>query len=224
VRRVDIFIGAGLGALLVGVTLTAPRWSRWLRQPVAPTTDPALSPDAATDAATEPDVEPEPTAAPAEVQRTINVKLLFEDPASGALVPEERSVIYHANLARQLRVVVEELLRGSQSGRKAPLPAETHVREVFVTARGIAYVDVSKEIAEKPLPGADAEMLAVFSLVNSITMNFPAVKRVQILIEGRVAETLAGHVDLSRPLLPDVTLLASSRVEPPAPAKDVPPS
>lgn len=203
-RRADILIGLGLGALLIAVPLTAHRWSRLLRQPVAAAEEPAG----------EADVEPEPTEAPADVKRTINVKLLFEDPGGAGLVPEERSVAYHASLSRQLRVVVEELMRGSAAGKLSPLPSEARVLEVFVTARGVAYVDVSKEIMEKQVAGASAEMLAVFSLVNSITMNFPAIKRVQILVDGRMTDTLAGHVDLSRPLLPDLTLLATSRATP----------
>jgi hypothetical protein len=210
-RRVDILIGAGLAALLVGVTLTAPRWSRWLRQPVAAVPSDDLG-------GAEADNEPEPTEAPADVKRTINVKLFFEDPGGGGLVSEERSVAYHASLSRQLRVVVEELLRGSMAGRISPLAGNTRVLEVFVTARGVAYVDLSKEIVEKPISGMEAEMFAVFSLVNSITMNFPAIKRVQILVDGRVAETLGGHVDLSHPLMPDPTLLAAARVPPAAPS------
>jgi hypothetical protein len=104
------------------------------------------------------------------------------------------------------------------AGRVSPLAGNARVLEVFVTARGVAYVDLSKEISEKPISGMDSEMLAVFSLVNSITMNFPAIKRVQILVDGRIAETLAGHVDLSHPLMPDPTLLAAARVPPVTPS------
>jgi hypothetical protein len=51
-------------------------------------------------------------------------------------------------------------------------------------------------------------------------VNFPAIRRVQILVDDHPAETLAGHVDLSRPLTPDMTLLASSTLSPvkPSPA------
>jgi hypothetical protein len=47
-------------------------------------------------------------------------------------------------------------------------------------------------------------------VVNSLSTSFPAVKRVQILVEDKPAETLAGHVDLTRPLPPDLTVLAAS--------------
>ena len=39
----------------------------------------------------------------------------------------------------------------------------------------------------------------MYSLVNSIVTNFPAVSRVQILVDDRPVTSLGGHVDLSRP-------------------------
>jgi hypothetical protein len=197
-KRADVLTAGGLVLLLVTVALTAPRWSRWLRQPVRGGTGEDVP------------AGPEPTAVPAEVVRTINVKLFFEDGHGRGLVLEERSVPYHASLSRQIQVVVEELLRGSRTGSLSPLAGNAKVLEVFVTARGAAYVDLSKEITAAQVPGARAELLAVYSLVNSVALNFPAIRRVQIMIDGQPAQTLAGHVDLSRPLLPDMTLLASS--------------
>ena len=37
-------------------------------------------------------------------------------------------------------------------------------------------------------------------LVDALTVNLPAISAVQVLIDGREVETLAGHVDLRRPL------------------------
>ena len=71
-----------------------------------------------------------------------------------------------------------------------------------MTARGVAYVDLSKEAAAGAAGGSEAELITVYSVVNSLTANFPAVKRVQILVEDKPAATLAGHVDLTRPLPP----------------------
>ena len=134
-----------------------------------------------------------------------------------ACVIEERTVSFSNDLSRQLRMVVEELVRGSQHRPPAhPRPRARSVLEVFVTARGMAYVDLSKEAATPPGAGSDDELLTVYSVVNSLTANFPAVKRVQILIEDRPVPTLAGHVDLSRPLPPDLTYLASATLTPAA--------
>jgi hypothetical protein len=197
-KRADLLTAAGLVALLVIVAFTSPRWSRLLRRPARVSADELAASAGAT---------PEPAPA-SEATRTINVKLFFEDPKGGGLVLEERSVEYHASLAKQLQVVVEELVRGSQTGAISPLAGNARVLEVFVTARGVAYVDLSKEISQGQHSASKAELLAVYSLVNSITLNFPAVKRVQILIDGSAVPTLAGHINLSRPLLPDMSLLA----------------
>ena len=50
----------------------------------------------------------------------------------------------------------------------------------------------------------------MYAVVNSLTANFPAVKRVQILVEDRQVTTLAGHVDLTRPLASDMTFLVGA--------------
>jgi hypothetical protein len=48
--------------------------------------------------------------------------------------------------------------------------------------------------------GALDELLTVYSVVNAVTTNLPAVRAVQILVDGHEVDTLAGHVDLRRPL------------------------
>jgi hypothetical protein len=42
------------------------------------------------------------------------------------------------------------------------------------------------------------------------------VKRVQVLVDDKPVETLSGHVDLSRPLLPDMTFLVQPKEPPPS--------
>ena len=43
-------------------------------------------------------------------------------------------------------------------------------------------------------------MFTVYALVNALTTNLPGVSAVQILINGQEVDTLAGHIDLRRPL------------------------
>lgn len=199
-RTANVATGLALLGLLVALTLTAPHWARVMRQPVAapPEEDPALASSGVTKAAS-----PE-----AEGERTISVKLYFESPDLSGLLPEDRSLPFSVELSRQLRTVVEELVRGSTTGLTSPLPADTKVLDVFVTARGVAFVSLSKEAAAGVVGGSTAELLTVYSVVNSITANFPAVKRVQLLLDDRPAVTFAGHVDVSRPLPPDMTFVA----------------
>jgi hypothetical protein len=201
--RPTILIALSLVLLLLIIGLLAPRWTRLLTRtvPEEETADEPLKPR-----------EEEP----AVVGRTINVKLFFQAPDQPGLAMEERTVPFSSDLGAQLQAVVGELVLGSKSGLVPTLPPETKVLDVFVSPRGVAYVDVSKEAATGT-GGSHEELLSVYSIVNSLAVNFPAVKRVQILVDDRPVATLAGHVDLSRPLPPDMTLLAAAAVAPASP-------
>jgi spore germination protein GerM len=203
-RRTLLLLVLALVALQTAVALTAPRWARLLRRPIAVSGD-----ESGAETPTPTPEDPSRT-----VQRSINVKLFFEAADRPGLALEERTVPYHSDLATQLRVVLEELIGGSRSGLVAPLPSATRVLEVFVSARGIAFVDLSGEVVAKDSGGSNEELYTVYSLVNTLTMNFPAVKRVQLLVDDRPVDTLGGHVDLLRPLSPDMTLLAPVRLTP----------
>jgi spore germination protein GerM len=205
-RTANVVTAAGLVSLLALVTLTAPRWARLLTRPVGGAEEDGT--EAASSAAAP--AKGEETAG--EVERKINVKLFFQAADRPGLVIEERSVTFSTDLSRQLRGVVEELVRGSKIGLGPTLAPETKVLDVFVTARGIAYVDLSKDAVAGHLGGSEAERMTIYSVVNSLSTSFPAVKRVQILVEDKPAQTLAGHIDLTRPLPPDMTVLAVSEL------------
>jgi len=61
-------------------------------------------------------------------------------------------------------------------------------------------VDLSREAASASIGGALTELLTVYAIVNVLTSNLPAITSVQILVDGHEVDTLAGHVDLRRPL------------------------
>ena len=81
------------------------------------------------------------------------------------------------------------------------------LRAFYVTERGDAFVDLSFEATSGHLGGSSTELLTVYAIVHAVTANLAAIQRVQILIDGREADTLAGHVDLRRPLQPDLSLV-----------------
>lgn len=203
-----MFTALALVALLLGLSLAAPRVVRLLTQ----------------QAPEEEAGEEHKPAEPAEdasggAQRRIDVKLFFQAPDRPGLVIEDRPVAYAQDLSQQLREVVEELVKGSKNGKVPTLAPETKVLEVFVDDRGTAFVDLSGDAATHHPGGSEDELMTVYSIVNSLTANFPAVKRVQILIDDRPAATLAGHVNLGRPLFPDMTLLITDEPSPaPSPA------
>jgi germination protein M len=212
-RTANLATILGLLLFLTATTLSAPRWARVFRREVA-------APGG--EVSTEANAPAEAAGDAGEARRSINVRLFFNSSEEPGLVMEEREVAFSSDLSVQLRTVVAELVKGPGPGSNlvATLPPETRVLEVFVTARGVAYVDLSNDATKGNTGGVSEELRAVYSVVNSVSANFPAIRRVQILVDDRPAETLAGHVDLSRPLTPDMTLLASSMLTPvkPSPA------
>ncbi len=69
-------------------------------------------------------------------------------------------------------------------------------------------MDLSKAVQDDFTYGSSSEIGAIYSLVNMLAFNFKAVKKVSILIDGGERETLGGHIDLSRPLVPQFSLIA----------------
>ena len=102
----------------------------------------------------------------------------------------------------QGREILSMQLRGGAARRiVSAIPAGTMLRAFYVTERGDAFVDLSAEVSSKHPGGSFTELLTVYAIVNAVTANLPTIQRVQILIDGKEAETLAGHVDLRRPLI-----------------------
>jgi spore germination protein GerM len=151
---------------------------------------------------------PEGRSAEGEAPTTRTILLFFLSENDDLLHAEKREVPAGKSVAEDVETAVGELLKGSSADLISPLPPETRVRQVFVDADGTAHVDFSKEFAENATFGASSEMSAVYAVVNTVAVNHKAIKRVSILIEGGERETLGGHIDLSRPLLPQYSLVA----------------
>jgi len=135
--------------------------------------------------------------------------LYFPSLEQGKLVPESRSITWAEADVDRVRQVVLALAEGSHQGLRRVLPASTSVRAVFLAPDGTAYVDLSSDVLSEFAPGIETESLAIYSLVNSITMNIPSVKRVKFLIQGQEVETLDGHADLTAAFAPDPTRIKS---------------
>jgi spore germination protein GerM len=151
---------------------------------------------------------PELQSQPKESGQTKKIVLLFLSEEDDLLHPEEREIIADSSVVRQASQTIEELIKGSEKGYLSPFPPETKLRQLFITKEGVAYVDFSKELTEKHPSGSSAEILTVYSIVNSLTQNFNSIKKVFILVDGGEKETLGGHIDLTRPFLPQYSLIA----------------
>ena len=137
------------------------------------------------------------------------VTLFFEGPEL-LLVRETRNVGLPENPAGALSIVTRELLKGSSNAGVPPIfPRDTVVRATFLLPDGTAFIDLGgNTLTQGWGTGSHEELMAVYSVVQTVTTNFPDAKRVRILVNDEPAETLAGHVNLSRALLPSAPYVA----------------
>lgn len=94
--------------------------------------------------------------------------------------------------------VMKQLIAGTnEKGAVSIIPKGTKLRSVKVE-KNIAYVDFSKELVKKFNGGSAGELMLVGAIVNTLT-EFPEIKAVQILVEGKEVDTITGHMDTSEP-------------------------
>ena len=150
-------------------------------------------------------------AAPPPGVPRINATLFYGSADGRALIPVRREVALADGIVPQGREILAAQLQGAPAPHVSVIPEGTRLRAFYVTDRGDAFVDLSGEVSQKHSGGSSAELLTVFAIVNAVTANLPTIQRVQILIDGQEADTLAGHVDLRRPLERDTSLLREER-------------
>jgi len=95
------------------------------------------------------------------------------------------------------RAILGALMEGPSNPALAPtFPPDTRVMALFISEDGKAWVDLG--IKDGRLENMDtlSELLAVYSLVNSLTLNIPGVTQVKLLVNGSDVATLGGHVSL----------------------------
>jgi germination protein M len=140
------------------------------------------------------------------VTRTIT--LYFESPQMH-LVAEQRTLPLPENEAAAAPVVVRELLKGSVNAAIPRLfPTDVQARGTYTLPDGTAVVDLGgATLVNGWGTGTHGETMAIYSIVQTLTANFRSIKRVRIVVNGQPAQTLAGHIDLSRPFYPRPALL-----------------
>jgi spore germination protein GerM len=188
-RRRVLIIGAAavvLGMLAWGVTA-------WLERLVDPGSEAAAS-------------APAETAPGATGHITATVYYGSED--GQALVPVRREVPLAEGIVAQGRqILIAQLREAPEAPLVSVIPPGTTLRSFYVSERGDAFVDLSREVSSAHPGGSMTELLTVYAVVAAVTSNLPAIERVQILVDGKEVDTIAGHVDVRRPLPPDKALI-----------------
>jgi len=140
---------------------------------------------------------------------TINQKLTlyFGDDQAMYLIPEIREVTIQKDASTEAiaAAIVNELIAGPTDKKMiATMPKGTKLLSLKITDQ-IAMVDFSQEMKSNHPGGSSGEVMTLNSLVDSLT-ELQGIKKVQILINGEKIETLAGHMDTSKPLSRDESI------------------
>ncbi len=146
---------------------------------------------------------PSPSTSPmSAMEPKRSVRLFFSSPDEESLREEMREIKVARSMEDEATTTLQELIKGPRSELVSTIPAGTQLRQLYIDRRGTAYADFSPELRDNHPGGSRAELLTVYSIVDTLAYNFEQIKRVKIMIGGSEADTLAGHVDLRKPLRP----------------------
>ena len=151
---------------------------------------------------------------------------------------ETREIPASSDDAAFLRAIASAVLAGPRAPGLVPaFPDGWTLRGAYRLRDGLAVLDLAPPGSAAPQPtpavgppappetpsdtprwqtGSHEEEAAAQALLITVAKNVPDVSRVAIVIAGEPAETLAGHLDLTHPLAPDLARVS------PEPALDVP--
>ena len=131
--------------------------------------------------------------------QTVRVTVFFPGKEDEKLHTEERDIPKPVGASAYLKALFAELQRGpTREGLVAALPPKLQLRNAFLLNDGVAILDLS---LDSPSFGSTEEVTIVAALVDTVLQNVADTTRVRLLVNGEPAETLGGHVDLTRPLL-----------------------
>ena len=145
-------------------------------------------------------------AAPLSQGRKIKAQLFYVSEDGGRLISAERDVAYGEQPIDQAREILNAQLAPVTPPLVSAIPAGTVLRALFITENGQAFVDLSRDAATAHPGGSLNEMLTIYTIVHALMFNLPAITAVQLLVDGTEVDTLAGHVDLRRPLSKNLQL------------------
>ncbi|SES90345.1 GerMN domain-containing protein [Anaerobranca gottschalkii] len=135
-------------------------------------------------------IEPTPSV------ENITVNLYFPNRDNTQMIPEKRVIPLNNKLETS---IIKELMAGPKStDLLRTIPKEVTLIS-FEIVEGIAFVNFSKEFQTKHPGGSAGELATLASIVYTLT-ELENIEKVQILVEGRRLETLAGHIYIMEPL------------------------
>ncbi|RJQ54745.1 MAG: hypothetical protein C4521_03915 [Actinobacteria bacterium] len=130
------------------------------------------------------------------------VTLYFSDANAEKLVREQREIPKTPAIAA---AIIRELIKGpTDEGLYPTVPR--HLKLLGVKMKGNQAVVNLSRVRQSGYGGTAAEMMMVYSIVNSLT-ELPNVKSVTFLVDGKKRDVLVDAFDVTEPVARDETLI-----------------
>ena len=149
-------------------------------------------------------VMPDKSAVTQTEKHTVTVYRL---PADGTEKLYAEKVTVEGDSSEQPLLALEALINTKPQDEKLvnAFPQGLKIRSLTVD-KGVAVVDLSKEIYNIEA-GSYTEMMLTQAMTNTLT-EFPNIKEVNFLIEGKKEASIKGHIDLLDAFERDTTMIA----------------
>lgn len=141
------------------------------------------------------------------LEKRKEIVLYFSDRNGEYLIGEKREILKKDDLKEEAKQTIIELIKGPKGKLTPTLPPRTKLLAIQLNEEGVVKVDFNKSLSKDHPGGSSAEIMTTYSIVNSLALNFPKIKQVQILIEGKPIKTIAGHLSLEIPLSSNLGLI-----------------
>jgi sporulation and spore germination protein len=138
---------------------------------------------------------------PLKTEDLFSLKIYY--PVGDHLQMEERRLPRRSGQMAIAEATVQEYLKGLKGPAGAEIsavPKDARLLGLYKGADRILYVDLSDEIRRNFQGDVFTEYLLLKGLYESLISNVEDVQDVKVIIEGKEAETLGGHLSLSYPL------------------------
>jgi len=139
--------------------------------------------------------------------RKIKARLYYVSMDGTRLTGVDREVSYSEGSTALAQQIVNAQLAPVPAGLVSAIPLGTTLRALYLNEKGDVFVDLSKEVSTAHPGGSQNELLTIYAIVDALTANLPAVKSVQLLVDGKQVDTLAGHVDLRKPFQKNLAII-----------------
>lgn len=126
--------------------------------------------------------------------RPVGIRIYY--PEADGLAAAQIGIEHRPDNQSLAKQAVATLL-GTPQATVQPVLREIKLRAFYMDSSGTAYVDLMPAREGTLQASAWDEILAVYAVVNTLMDNFEEIKAVRFLLNGREAQTLAGHIDLS---------------------------